>query len=67
MKVKDAFEKINQLKMDKIWYQCIIKSNPYHVDFTDIKAAIKRLDKEIDRLEELVYNMELDDSYEEKL
>ena len=67
MKVKDVFEKIANLRMDKIWYQCIIKGNPYHVEFEDIRRAIKEIDREVVRLEELVYNMELDDSYEEKL
>lgn len=65
MKVKDAFKKLEQLKMDKIWYQCIIEGNPYHVDFDDIRKAIKDINREVYRIEELIYNQELDNWNEE--
>ena len=65
MRVKDAFKKIQSLKQDKVWYQSVIQNNLYHVDSEPIMNAIKQLNKEIARLEELIYNQELDDSYDQ--
>lgn len=66
MKVKDAFEIIDTLRAEKEGRQHIIVSNPYHADFAHQRQIILDIIKEIERIEELVHNMELEDSYDER-
>lgn len=66
MKVSDAFKLISELKKCISTRQAIIKPSPYHADFETHRESIKNFKKEIERLEELVYNMELSDSYDKK-
>ena len=66
MKVKDAFEIIATLKAEKEGRQHIIMGNPYHADFKHQRQIIINIIDEIYRINELVENMELEDSYDER-
>ena len=62
--VGDAFEMLKNLRTKKEITQNILKTNPYHSEFSSHLILVKKINKEIYRLEELVHNQELDDSYE---
>ena len=66
MKVKQAFEIIATLKAEKEGRQHIVMGNPYHADFRHQRKIIIDIIDEIYRIEELIHNMELDDSYDAK-
>ena len=66
MKVKDAFKIIQDLKMDRDYRKTIIAENPYHADYAHHRQMIKKHKVEIERISELVYNMELQDSYDDR-
>lgn len=65
MTVKEAFEIVNTLKADLKLTIAFIGNNPYHGNYEEARRDIKILSKEIERLEELIYNQELDDSYDQ--
>ena len=66
MKVSDAMTLIRTLKTERDNRMSLIQGNPYHADFQHHRDVIKELKNEIERIEELVYNMELEDSYDKK-
>jgi len=66
MNVKDAYELLKQLRVDREMRKSIISDQPYHSDYENQRKLIKSTLKDIERLEELIFGMELDDSYDEK-
>ena len=65
MKVKEAFEKLRVIREDIKLMEASIADNPFHSFFEDVRRQLKRLRKDAERLEELIYNQELDDSYDQ--
>ena len=66
MKVRDAFIIIRQLRINRDNYTSLIQDKPFHSDYKEHCLTVRKHDQEIARLEELVHNMELEDSYDEK-
>ena len=65
MTVREAFEIINQLRFELEMYRTLIGQDPYHSDFDLARRKMKEIKKEIFRLEELIYNQELEDQVDE--
>lgn len=65
MTVGDAFDLIDKLRDEKVAHQNAIGDNIYHANYETHLFAIKKLNRKIEDLEELVYNQELDDSYDQ--
>ena len=63
MKVRDAMDLITMLKTEKASRQSYIVGNVYHAEYEDHLDSIRRLSADIQTLQELIYNMELEDSY----
>lgn len=64
MLVKDAMSIIRTLKDLIERHKGLVDGNPYHSFYADHVSAIKLMTGEVQRIEELVYNMELDDSHD---
>lgn len=66
MNCREAVDRINDLKFLHKTYLRLFH-DPYKglLGKSDLRKLIAKTRKEIDTLEELVYNMELDDSYDQ--
>ena len=63
MKIRDALLLIQTLRNDKKLIQALCHENPYGTEHTHYLGQIKAYNKEIYRIDELIQNCELDDSY----
>lgn len=66
MKIRDAMELLTIIKNDKIHIQGLVDGNPYHPDRKHYLELIQNYNREIYRVEELIYNCELEDSYDKE-
>jgi hypothetical protein len=64
MKVKDAFTILDRLRHERNIRLGYLLSSSNRGDLNDHKRTYRALVSDIARIEELVYNMELEDSYD---
>lgn len=64
MKIREALELLTTIKNDKILIQGLVDENPYHSGREHYLEQIRAYNKEIYRIDELIQNCELDDSYD---
>lgn len=63
MKIREALELIDILRNDKKLIQGLCDENPYSTEYTHYLEQIREYNKEIYRIDELIQNCELEDSY----
>jgi hypothetical protein len=64
MKVKDVYNIISLLKEEKIMKQLLIETAPYHFHHRDHLNTIKIMNKEIDILQQMIYNIDIEKACE---
>ena len=66
MKVKDAQDLLTHLRSEKILRRARLERKPFSPDNDNDRLIYMHCKDEIERIEELIYNMELEDSYDSK-
>lgn len=61
MKVSDVYHIIEELRTMKSYLQECFGDNPYHTAHKKSLEQVKNINKEIDRLKNLIYNIDVND------
>ena len=64
MKVAEAFKILNSLTQLMESHKRVLSTKPNHCNYDHHVKIIKKLKKEIAKLNKCIYNQEMDDSYE---